>query len=42
MLEVLFATGLRISELISLNKNQIDGSGRIFVMGKGKNRGLFI
>ncbi len=38
MLEVLFATGLRISELISLNKNQIDGSGRIFVMGKGKKQ----
>lgn len=36
MLEVLFATGLRISELVSLNRSQIDTTGRIFVMGKGK------
>ena len=36
MLEVLFSTGMRISELISLNKNQIDKSGRIFIRGKGK------
>lgn len=36
MLETLFATGMRISELISLNKNQIDKSGRIFIRGKGK------
>ncbi len=36
ILEVLIATGLRISELVSLNKNQIDGTGRIFVRGKGK------
>ncbi len=36
MLEVLFATGLRISELVNLNRNQIDTTGRIFVMGKGK------
>ncbi len=36
MLETLFATGMRISELMSLNKNQIDNTGRIFVMGKGK------
>lgn len=36
MLEVLFATGLRISELISLKKNQIDHTGKIYVMGKGK------
>lgn len=35
-LEVLFATGLRISELVSLNRSQIDTTGRIFVMGKGK------
>lgn len=35
-LEVLFATGMRISELISLNRDQIDGSGRIFIRGKGK------
>lgn len=36
MLEVLFATGMRISELLSLNRRDIDSSGRIFIMGKGK------
>lgn len=36
MLEVLLASGMRISELVSLNKTQIDGSGRIFVKGKGR------
>lgn len=36
MLEVLFATGLRISELVNLNRSQIDATGRIFVLGKGK------
>ena len=36
MLEILFSTGMRISELISLNRNQIDNSGRIFIRGKGK------
>ena len=35
-LEVLFSTGMRISELVSLNRNQIDDTGRIFIMGKGK------
>lgn len=35
-LEVLFSTGMRISELVSLNRNQIDATGRIFIMGKGK------
>ncbi len=35
-LEVLFATGMRISELLSLNRGQLDGSGRIFVRGKGR------
>jgi integrase/recombinase XerD len=35
-LETLFSTGLRISELISLKKTQVDPTGRIFVMGKGK------
>ncbi len=38
MLEVLFATGMRISELISLNKNQIDATGRIFIEGKGRKQ----
>ncbi len=36
VLEVLFATGMRISELISLDRNQIDNSGRIFIRGKGR------
>jgi len=36
MLEVLFSTGMRISELINLKINQIDKSGKIFVLGKGK------
>lgn len=36
ILEVLFSTGLRISELINLKINQIDKTGRIFVLGKGK------
>ena len=39
-LEVLFATGMRISELLSLKKNQLDGSGRIFIEGKGKKQGF--
>jgi site-specific recombinase XerD len=36
MLEMLFSTGMRISELINLNRQQIDHSGRIFIRGKGK------
>lgn len=36
MLETLFSTGMRISELLSLNRDQIDKSGRIFIRGKGK------
>jgi len=36
MLEVLFATGMRISELLSLDRSQIDSSGKIFIRGKGK------
>lgn len=38
MLEVLFSTGMRISELISLNNSQIDETGRIFITGKGKKQ----
>ncbi|MFC1905879.1 tyrosine-type recombinase/integrase [Chloroflexota bacterium] len=38
MLEVLFATGMRISELCNLNREQIDGSGRIFITGKGRKQ----
>ena len=36
MLEVLFSTGMRISELCKLKKVDIDGTGKIFIMGKGK------
>ncbi len=38
MLEVLFATGMRISELCGLDRNQIDGTGRIFITGKGRKQ----
>jgi site-specific recombinase XerD len=31
-----FSTGMRISELVNLRKNQIDKTGRIFIRGKGK------
>ena len=36
ILETLFSTGMRISELVSLNRNQIDKTGRVFIRGKGK------
>jgi site-specific recombinase XerD len=36
ILEVLFSTGMRISELTNLKTEQIDKQGRIFIMGKGK------
>jgi len=36
ILETLFSTGMRISELISLRKDQIDKTGRVFIRGKGK------
>jgi site-specific recombinase XerD len=38
ILEILFATGMRISELCSLNRSQIDGSGRVFITGKGRKQ----
>ncbi|MDO8505049.1 MAG: tyrosine-type recombinase/integrase [bacterium] len=38
MLEVLFATGMRISELLSLKVRQIDQQGRIYILGKGKKQ----
>jgi site-specific recombinase XerD len=41
MLEVLFATGMRISELCNLNRNQIDDNGRISIAGKARKE-LFI
>ncbi len=36
LLEVLFSTGMRISELLNFKLDQIDKSGRIFIRGKGK------
>ncbi len=36
IMETLFSTGMRISELINLKKEQIDKTGRIFIKGKGK------
>ncbi len=36
MLELLFSTGMRISELINLKMDKIDNSGKIFILGKGK------
>lgn len=38
MLETLFASGMRISELISLKKIQLDKTGKIFIEGKGKKQ----
>lgn len=38
ILETLFATGMRISELLSLKVNQIDQTGRIYILGKGKKQ----
>ena len=35
MLETIFSTGIRISELINLKLNQIDKSGRILLQGTG-------
>lgn len=38
MLEVLFATGMRVSELVSLNKQDINNTGKIFITGKGRKQ----
>lgn len=38
MLEVLFATGMRISELCKLERNQIDGNKGILIAGKGEKQ----
>ena len=37
-LETLFASGMRISELINLKRSQLDKSGRVFIQGKGKKQ----
>jgi len=36
ILELLFATGMRISELVNLRLDRIDKAGKIFILGKGK------
>lgn len=36
MLEVLLATGMRISELLSLNREQVDNSLELYIKGKGR------
>lgn len=38
ILEVLFATGMRISELVALNRFDINNSGRILITGKGRKQ----
>ncbi len=38
ILETLFSTGMRISELASLNRDQINDEGKIYIMGKGKKQ----
>jgi len=43
MLEILFATGMRISELINLNLDQLNSDGRMYILGKGnKERAVFL
>ena len=36
MLEILFATGMRISELVNLNLDQLNSEWKIYITGKGK------
>ncbi|MBI2330510.1 tyrosine-type recombinase/integrase [Candidatus Daviesbacteria bacterium] len=38
ILEVLFSTGLRISELVGLNRKDINLEGTIFITGKGRKQ----
>ncbi len=43
ILETLFATGMRISELVNLNKRDLNDEGRIFITGKGhKQRFVYL
>ncbi|MEX2028910.1 MAG: tyrosine-type recombinase/integrase [Candidatus Paceibacterota bacterium] len=37
-LETLFASGMRISELVGLKRIQLDKSGKIFIQGKGRKQ----
>lgn len=38
MLEMLFSTGMRISELIGLDLTQINNDGKLFIEGKGRKQ----
>ena len=38
VLETLFASGMRISELINIKRTQLDRTGKIFIQGKGKKQ----
>lgn len=43
MLEMLFASGMRISELIGLNLDQLSSDARLYIVGKGnKERAAFL
>ncbi len=43
MFEVLFSTGMRISELTNLNMDQINMDGKVYIIGKGrKERSVFL
>jgi integrase/recombinase XerD len=43
MLEMLFASGMRISELIGLNLDQLNADGKLYIFGKGnKERAVFL
>jgi site-specific recombinase XerD len=43
MLEMLFASGMRISELINLNLEQLNTEGKVYITGKGrKERTIFL
>ncbi len=38
ILELLFATGMRISELTSINRRDLNDEGKIFITGKGRKQ----
>ncbi len=38
ILELLFSSGLRISELIRLNRQDLNEEGKVYIMGKGKKQ----